>query len=273
MITDVSKMRLYNEYNNYLPSLPAFSGKGVICSDIHVPHTDYNSIETILNLPEEYTFAVIVGDIFDADGFSKFPKKKITYFPTEYTEVVNQIFKPFSERFEEVFVIKGNHDMRMERYFGRTNQFAMAGFMMNPDPLFHACQGFDIVKTNAYEEKMKPIHDFSNIYYFNSTELELGDAIFSHHSNFRTKASSTAQGRVEAFIPFNRTFNYLFTGHTHRIADVMHMGRRAIETGCLCKNYLPAEKSKFLTEQCYIGVEYKDGHILPNSVDIVRIGR
>lgn len=271
MITDISKLKLYNEYNNYLPSLPAYNGKGVVCSDIHVPHTNYKSLEKVLALPEEYTFAVINGDIFDADGFSKYPKKKITYFPTEYSEAVNKVLKPFSERFEEVFIVKGNHDARLERYFGRTNQFAMAAFMMNPDPLFHACKGFDLIQTNAYEDKMKQVHDFSNIYYFNSTELEIGDAIFAHHMNFRSKASSTVQGRIDAFIPFNRTFNYLFSGHTHRIADVTHMGRRGIETGCLCHNYLPAEKSSFIPEQCYVTIEYQDGHILPNSIRIVRI--
>lgn len=93
-------------------------GDAIIIGDIHVPTTDYDfsKLVTIVAAKHGIKRLVIGGDVFNMDSFSTYDA--IVKQPTwiQERDAARILFKEWSDWFDEIYVIMGNHDRRLQKW-------------------------------------------------------------------------------------------------------------------------------------------------------------
>ena len=96
--------------------LPA--GDYCIVGDVHAPSTnvDFATLALDVAKSEGVTDLVIAGDLFNMDYFSRY--SSFVEHPTWKQELkaVKKLLKFYTEYFENIYIIMGNHDRRFQKY-------------------------------------------------------------------------------------------------------------------------------------------------------------
>lgn len=93
-------------------------GNCVVVSDVHYPHHNDEVIEKVLAAGRRHKLKTLVigGDYFDWDGISR--HRKIKEFDSKIPEIMAggmKLLADLCKWFEKVYIIKGNHDDRLQR--------------------------------------------------------------------------------------------------------------------------------------------------------------
>lgn len=243
-----------------VPGKPFGKYKKILClGDLHVP---FHNKEVITSIVEEHAkttdILVILGDIFDQYSVGSWPKNKEIILAHEYNEVF-KLVEYFSKKFKKIYMIRGNHDARLQKYFMKAISPGVSCFI-EPDLLEHIVNGeslqgtIDPASRKNSNIKLVKTHNFENVEYVGSKGgwyVQVGGCIFAHPSFASSIAGKTVTETAQFFIE-RRNFNSVVVGHLHRCGKFCWKGKLLMEVGCLCTTMDYANDPK---------LHYKDGQV------------
>ncbi len=203
----------------------------ILCiSDFHIPFDREDLIMEIISQHQDADILVINGDIMDLHAVSTWPKERDVVLKKEY-DIAMEYMKVFSKKFPQVVVTRGNHEVRLSRYFNSCISNSVS-FLVNKDILNRLCSG-EVYNNNG---EIIQIYDFSNVYYKGGLEgwfEKIGKTIFAHPKEFsKVEAKTVMLGN--AYFMEREDIDCIVIGHTHNQAFVPSRKKLCIESGCLC---------------------------------------
>lgn len=189
-------------------------------SDLHVPYVSTKALDAVFEL--EADGIVINGDVLDAGNASKFSHYEVDSLLESYSAVV-RLLKEFKDRFKDVFVVAGNHDLRYERMLRRNLVLA---------ELADVFGGLDLLEKACFEAGVN----------YSRNGFKINDAIFYHPDTYCSTPLATARKALEYMIQFSDDFKLVSIGHTHQLGFGRHLGKLIFESGKMC-NITPWERA------------------------------
>lgn len=235
-------------------------GKEVIkilsLSDLHAPFDNPDVIIDAIENHGDADVLVLNGDILEQYAVSRWGKSKTILLEWEY-KVAIEWMKLFSEIFEEVHLVRGNHDDRLSKYLSNAVD-PMVGFMMNNDVLTKLADGQDFNSKG----KLEKIHDFDNVYYSGGLlgwYTKIGKCIFAHPSGSSGIPMRTVISAATSLMT-SEDFQALIIGHTHKMGKIIWRDKLLIEQGCCCVplDYQSDGTMKYLPQAFGYAVVYMD---------------
>jgi len=225
-------------------------------SDLHVP---FENTETIIHALENHGDAdilVINGDFLEQYAISRWGKSQTLLLEWEY-KIAIEWMKLFTEMFEEVHLVRGNHDDRLKKYLNDSVD-PMVNFMIEDDILVKIAEGYDFNDEGRLEQK----YDFSNVYYkpgLLGWITKIGKCIFAHPTGSSGVPMRTVIQAATSFMT-NENFQALVIGHTHKMGKLVWRDKLLIEQGCCCVplDYQSDGKMKYLPQAFGYAVVYMD---------------
>jgi len=85
-----------------------------VTSDFHIPFVDSFLLDLLLSLAEEHDVRTlfISGDVWDCDNYSAFVRLGPAVSFKEEIKNVREVMKQLLEVFKEIYICRGNHEMR-----------------------------------------------------------------------------------------------------------------------------------------------------------------
>ena len=111
----------------------AKDGPGAICSDFHLPLSNWNLINEFIDHARDIKatkWAVIAGDLFNIDSLSQFDFKQETSSLPREQYAGHIVLRTFLETFDRIIFSWGNHDARVHKALGYKVDFTTAMKMM-----------------------------------------------------------------------------------------------------------------------------------------------
>jgi len=204
-------------------------------ADTHIPFYNKYVIQSAVNNHRDASCIILGGDILEVYSVSRWPKQKSILLRHEY-EIALAWIKKLSEIFPDVYLIKGNHEERLQSYFS-ANVDPVVSFMTEPDILTRLSEGY------AFNErgKLTKTYGFDNVHYtsgLTSWFTQIGKVIFAHPNGGSSVPARTVIKCAEWFTDRGYDFEALVVGHSHRMSQVIWNDKLLIEQGCAC---LPLE--------------------------------
>lgn len=242
---------------NTIVRLPAVSDfirntKILSLSDLHIPFCDMELVDSIIEQHKDADVLVLNGDILDGYAPSSFAKDKAITMHTEYVECL-EFVRRVSKIFPSVYLVRGNHEQRVERYFTDKVDSGMSMFVTK-DALAYIAEGWIIDEAG----NKRGCLDFSNVHYNvdgNPWILRLGKTVFLHPSSFSQGALSTVTKACDYLTNFLEwdSFDSVVMGHTHKLGKAMYRGKLLIEQGSLSRILDYQRSAKFKKDASVLG--------------------
>lgn len=225
-------------------------------SDLHVPFENYDVLVDALEKHSDADLLVVNGDFLEQYAVSKWGKSKTVLLEWEY-KVAIEWMKLFSSMFEEVHLVRGNHDDRLRKYLSDSVD-PMIGFMVEDDILTKLTEGYDFNDKGKLEQK----YHFDNVYYEGGLlgwYTKIGKCLFAHPSSSSGVPMRTVISAAEAFMS-NEQFQAIVIGHSHKMGKLIYKDKVLIEQGCCCvpMDYQADGKLKYLPQSFGYAVVYMD---------------
>jgi predicted phosphodiesterase len=194
--------------------------KVLVINDLHIPKANINVLEAIIHQHQDADILVIAGDYLDYDSISFYGQSKNIDVSDEY-KMGYKIMNKLASIFEKVYIINGNHEYRLTRYFKNKIVTGFNGFLM---------------------EKHKPLTEivryFDNVEYVNHWFMQLGDFVFAHPSRYSKVTMRSVENVIKHLIKRRHekefaNFEAVGIGHTHRLGNAEAFGRYGYEFGCI----------------------------------------
>lgn len=192
-------------------------------SDLHGLFVDRKALKKgIIDAKNRGIKKVIVnGDIFDLPSASIFPVSKDSIIKNEIP-VVKDIFIVLANEFDVVYIVKGNHEARVQRRIAEKVNNGIKDLLKNIDPI------------QSVVDDLENEEDITNIYYTWGNELILGNVIFAHPDYYCDSPGKTVLGMIDTYSKDYKNLSAVIIGHTHYDMKKMFRGIAAFETGCCC---------------------------------------
>jgi predicted phosphodiesterase/predicted transcriptional regulator len=202
-------------------------------ADLHIPFTDYKSVQGILREHSDADVLMINGDLLDLFAVSKYAKDKEVALKREIEE--GRDFLEFvSKKFKDVVITDGNHERRLKHFV--TNMIPSDMQFLFPQDILQVTVSGDVLKK-------KPL---SNVHVVGSWWVKLFDTIFAHPDNYAGANLKTVQNTSEHFLLVKNEWHRMcIIGHTHRAGWLIAGEVKLMETGCLCHDMDYHNGSKF----------------------------
>lgn len=203
-------------------------------SDVHCPFHDKELIHSIIREHSDADVCVLNGDIIDAYAASSFSKDKLVSLHEEYCAALDLVAEA-AETFPSVIIVRGNHDQRVDRIFGRS--FDSANLMLaRKDILAELAAGV------VFDEDGNSVGTlgFENVLYNKDNNpwiARVGKTVFMHPHTYGSSPMATVYKclhHLKQFVPWD-SFDSVVIGHTHKSGKVVEEGKLLIEQGCLTK--------------------------------------
>ena len=211
---------------------PATRKVYLVISDTHIPF-ELTRINEYVKLFVGYVNGLIIaGDFLDCYCVSSFVQDKEISLQEEMILGYGYL-KQWTEWFEEVIMIKGNHDERIDN-FVRKNLKPQVLFLI-PDNLAlrHYITGFEI--KNMYGDTKK-YEGLKHLTVVNDWKTKVGDVFIAHPKNFSRVEGKTAVMANNYFLGQRENHRGVIIGHTHSACKFTPSGDQLImEIGCNCK--------------------------------------
>lgn len=215
-------------------------------SDLHIPFQNNGAVETALNLGATCD-TLVVSELMEFSSLSPFTDPGRSPIEEEI-EATLSFLEMISPRFENVFVVSGNHDARVKRTLAKSL----------PGELHRLVQDWDMLQLLA--------RPFPNIHVVGNWWFQLGHAIFCHASKSSTISMRAAVDVNNYFLENTRLlgvgpYNVLVQAHTHSLGVVYRGNAKIFESGAMCKVmpwYLSAPRKTIWTTG-FIILELMDG--------------
>lgn len=256
---------IYEKFKNW-------TGHIFFLADLHIPYTQWHYVETALAdafMTDGKKMVILGGDNLDLEGFSRFytEKKNIPLTEEGLPEDVNQyrrFMKVLEKIFDEIVIIRGNHDDRMLKLLLRTLTQEQVNYL----------KSFIDIEKHLLAVKSEKVTVSPYNYVF------IGEAIFSHIEDYSVIKGRAGTWAIDYFIPRlkNLKVKGLMNGHTHRFSKLMHRGYVVVEAPALCKVMDYTRGPRFRQgkyEKWYFGYGYaylEDGKIDINKFNPVYLG-
>lgn len=207
------------------------SDRAIILSDFHIPYHRNDIIEKILFVYGGRGYDLYInGDLLDMECMSGFPRFSNITLEQEYN-IALDILNKFKDKFEKIYLLEGNHERRLRRSLMRLNSFVEMSFIFNPDILEYLSMGYKFERSKIVEE-----YDFSNVHNIGSFMVKVGDdLVMMHPNNYRSTPGGTVKLAIEYVLQYDKSIKHVIIGHTHKIAQINHLGVYGYEQGCLTK--------------------------------------
>lgn len=202
-------------------------------SDIHFPFARNDLLELILDEHEDADIVVLNGDILEGYMFSTFEKNKRVSAAIEYRAAFDFIHM-LSERFPAVYLVDGNHDVRVARALKRSGFVKEQTQILRPNLIARIANGEKLDETGMLVDRL----NFSNVYYEQreSWYIRIGKTLFVHPFGNTTSAPGYKVKKVnERFREryAREEYDSVICGHTHQIYKGIVNSRLLVEQGCL----------------------------------------
>lgn len=250
----------------YFSTNPA-SRKILSLSDLHMPFHDAEAIEMALDHDGNADILVLNGDILDCYSVSSYSKDKGIPLQSEY-QLALDFIKDMTSRFQEVHLVKGNHENRVDRYLSQKLD-PYSAILGNRDIVDKLSKGL-ILDENGFTGRS---YDFTNVYY-NELGLpwlgKVGKTIFMHPDTYLAQPGATVTRGMEYLrgqLPWD-SFDSIVMGHTHKQAKLIEQNKLLIEQGALCLTQGYLKQAEFRKRPSIVGYaviyQDKDGNIRPD---------
>jgi predicted phosphodiesterase len=244
-------------------------------SDIHFPFQNQELIDEIIEEHRDADILVLNGDLLDGYAASSFAKDKNIPMHLEYTMALDFVRK-VATIFSQVYIVRGNHEQRLEKYFANKIDATMQMFACK-DTLYYLAKGYVLDENGIHVGTI----EMPNVFYNpqgNPWILQLNKTVFLHPSSFTSAPLSTvikACDYLQNFLDWD-SYDSVVMGHTHKLGKAIYRGKLIMEQGCLVKLMEYQRNAKFTKEPTTLGyaVIYQDenGNTLFNETDIKYCG-
>ena len=244
----------------FVPEYKIKDGYVLHISDLHVPYTAYDVIDTLIDQygssGEDKTTLVLGGDILDNEHISVYSHKNLD----SYLEVINDansLIRKLSQYFE-VIVLDGNHD----RWIGKSmnNQYSNIGLMLPQTMNYYITKD---IYFDYDEEMFVIIGELPHVHYYSHRFFKIGNVLFMHPSNYRSTPGATVRGAIETAMEEDIDFDIMIIGHTHSAQQITHFRKVGIESGSMSYNRKYITKTGRFSKAAYIGytlLSFSDGY-------------
>lgn len=130
----------------------SLSGDFMITGDVHLPTVKWDFVELLMkvSIKNNIKRLVLSGDIFNMDAFSVYRPVVAPVSWTQERDAGRVLFGKFLEWFEELIVIMGNHDRRMQRMTaGAFDETDIIGMVMTSDKIKTSNFGYLTIQTKS----------------------------------------------------------------------------------------------------------------------------
>jgi len=200
-------------------------------SDLHIPFQHDAVVENLIANHSDADILVINGDFLELYSVSSWPKNKSVMLRKEYEQGLAML-KRLAGIFPKIYLTKGNHEDRLQRYF-TSNVDPSISFMTDPDILQRLSRGYDF---NDEGELVK-CHDLKNVFYRKgplSWYVQIGRCVFVHPSGGSGVPMRTAIKATDYLLSRSLEFDAVVCGHTHQMGQIVYNNKLIIEQGCAC---------------------------------------
>jgi predicted phosphodiesterase len=250
----------------YFSTQPA-TKKILSLSDLHMPFHDTEALEMALEHDGNADILVLNGDILDCYSVSSYSKDKGIPLQVEY-QLALDFIREMTSRFEEVHLVKGNHENRVDRYLSQKLD-PYSAILGNRDIVDKLSKGL-ILDENGFTGRS---YNFTNVYY-NELGLpwlgKVGKTIFMHPDTYLAQPGATVTRGMEYLrgqLPWD-SFDSIVMGHTHKQAKLIEQNKLLIEQGALCLTQGYLKQAEFRKRPSIVGYaviyQDKDGNIRPD---------
>lgn len=205
--------------------------KVVSISDMHIPFQHDAVLNKLIASHSDADILVINGDFLELYSVSSWPKNKSVMLRKEYEQGL-EVLRKLSEIFPKIYMTKGNHEDRLQRYF-TSNVDPSISFMTDPDILQRLSKGYDF---NEDGDLVKT-HDMKNVFYRKgplSWYVQIGRCVFVHPSGGSGVPMRTAIKATDYLLSRSLEFDAVVCAHTHQIGQIVYNNKLIIEQGCSC---------------------------------------
>ena len=224
------------EYDKYLKS-DGVATRILSVSDTHVPFQ--LPIEIFKDYIGQVDILQLNGDISDCQSISKFTKKYRVNFVEEMIETRQYIIdlieylKP-----KKVVLNYGNHELRLQKYFGDRIHEDLLQLMPNTSLDMIIDNGFKNFdrrqKTEIWYEPIKNVFDIE-IEYTKDWKCKIGRTWFAHPKTYSSGMLKTTEKAIDYFLRMDRDFDSIVLAHTHKLGSFIQGNIYMFEQGCCCK--------------------------------------
>lgn len=203
---------------------PANKEVYLVISDIHVPF-ELAELNEYVKLFVGYVDGVIIaGDLLDEYAVSSFVKDKEISLQYEMIRA-HSILKQWAEWFNEVILIKGNHDERIDNYVRKSLQPSVLFLIPENLALRHFETGFEVRDIYGNETKYEGIKGLT---VENSWYTQKHDLVVAHPKNFSKVNGKTVVMTDEYFLAHGFNQRGTIIGHTHMACKITPTGDRVL---------------------------------------------
>lgn len=203
-------------FRNRLPDPMRLEGDWLIFGDLHNPFVDYDFAGNILKVARKRGIRKLLGagDIFNMDVFSSY--EDVIKLPTwkEEKEAFQQLLLEWLEWFDEIKILMGNHDRRLQKWTkGQFDDTDIIGMVMSGDGL------------GQYRDKVT-----SSVYGWCIIDTPSGPWRVTHPRNYGINQLTVAD------VLANKYQMHVITHHEHHTAIGWDRYKHfvTVNNGCLC---------------------------------------
>jgi predicted phosphodiesterase len=232
-------------------------------SDIHFPFARNDLLEKVIAEHEDSDIVVINGDMFEGYAHSRFEKGKRISALAEY-QLAFAFVTMLSERFSEVYLVDGNHDIRVASYLKKQGLEIEESQILRPNLIARIANGEKLDDTGMLIDKLK----FNNVFYEQreSWYIRIGKTLFVHPWNRGGSPPGFTAKKVNDVFRLRydeNEYDSIVVGHTHKIYKGVVDSRLLIEQGCMAGllGYAHSPRMEFTVNgQNGYAVIYQDTH-------------
>jgi UDP-2,3-diacylglucosamine pyrophosphatase LpxH len=261
--TDGDFDNYYQQYKQWLgwnksiiPNKTSRSKSGeeltVVVGDLHVPYHNEDAVKWMINRTASKAKRLVIGgDLADMFWCSRYMKFKQYFSGLEEVKRVQASLAAFSEAYEEVILMRGNHDDRFIKYLQRSGmsldalevfKYLYGEYALHPTYVFaHGLPNVQIV-----EPLTKDYAEFTYLY-------QQGDCVISHAEKYSQQTNKVAEDVIKTLMSYHvpqgilSPFKVLIQCHTHMAGHCYHdFSIVGIENGCMALTPDYSGNAKFL---------------------------
>lgn len=211
----------------------------VVVSDIHAPYHNVKALDWMIKRTAHKAKRLVIGgDLSDMFNFSKYAKFENHFSPLDEIKSVQSLLINFSEAYETVEVMRGNHDDRFIKYLQRqgipTSVFDIFNHMHGEyalHPIYVLARSLGNVKV------VEPMNkDYAQFCYLH----QVGDCVISHAEKFSQQTNKVAEDVIKSLMSYHvpegviKPFKVLIQCHTHQAGKTWNdFSKIGIENGCM----------------------------------------
>jgi len=148
------KVNPYNgdRFDHPLPNPWTLSGDWMVIGDLHVPYTDYDLAQHVTAVAERYLERprrlLIAGDLLNLDTMSIYLQIVPPATWQQERDSARQLFAEWLETFDEIKIIMGNHDRRMQKFVnGAFDENDMLALLTTNEQVMMSNYGWCMIET------------------------------------------------------------------------------------------------------------------------------